>query len=104
MISTSAMVFAEHPEVTMPRLARRLMSRHESISMPHGKAVLHIPAVGTVVMTELESAIRLQYVVQDAPMDFAARAAIEHLLRRQFRRVVYTIGWDEPKTVPVPLR
>ncbi len=104
MISTSATVFAQHSEVTVPRLARRLLSRYESIRMSDGKVVLHIHSVGTVVMTELESALRLQYVVQDAPMDFAAREALENLLRRELRPVVYTIAWEEPKVVPVPLR
>lgn len=104
MISTSATVFAQYPEVTVPRLARRFASRHESIRMPDGRIVLHLPAVGTVLMAELESALRLQYIAKDAAMDFAARTALESILRRELRRVVYTIAWEEPKTVPVPLR
>ena len=104
MISTSATVFAQYPEVTVPRLARRFMNRYESIRMPDNRVVLHVPSVGTVLMAEMESALRLQYIVQDAAGDFAARTALENLLRRELRRVVYTIAWEEPKTVPVPLR
>jgi hypothetical protein len=104
MISTSATVFAQHPEITVPRLARKFVSRYESIRMPDNRIVLHIPSVGTVLMAEQESALRLQYIVQDAAMDFAARSALEGVLRRELRRVVYTIAWEQPRAVPVPLR
>ncbi|MFC0681985.1 hypothetical protein ACFFGH_29490 [Lysobacter korlensis] len=104
MISTSATVFAQYPEVTVPRLARRFVSRYESIRMPDNRIVLHMPSVGTVVMAEMESALRLQYIARDASMDFAARTALEEVLRRELRRVVYTIAWEESKTVPAPLR
>ncbi len=104
MISTSATVFAQQPEVTLTRLTRRLLGRYESIRVADGRIVLRIPAVGTVLLVELESALRLQYVSPDQATDFAARTAVEGLLRREFRRVVYTIAWDEPKSVAMPLR
>ena len=102
MISTTATVFLSHPEVAVPRLARKLSSRFESIRTPDGRVVLHLPSVGTVMMRELESALRLQYVVQDAALDFAARTALEALLRRELRRRVYTIGWEDREPASVP--
>lgn len=104
MISTSATVFTQYPEVTVPRLARRFTSRYESIRMADGRTVLHMAPVGTVLMAEFESALHLQYIARDAATDFAARTGLETILRRELRRVVYTIAWEEPTTVPVPLR
>jgi hypothetical protein len=102
MISSTATVFLRHPEKTVPGLAHRLSSRFESIRTPDGRVVLHLPSVGTVLMRQLESALSLHYVVQDAAQDFAARTALEALLRRDLRRRVYTIGWLDREPVSVP--
>ena len=102
MISTSVTVFAQYPEVTVPRISRRFQSRYEAVRLPDGRFVLHIPSVGTVVMSEWDTAIRLHYIVEEAAMDFAARTALETILRKSLRGVVFTIAWEEAGSVPIP--
>ena len=104
MISTSATVFAEYPELTVPRLSRRFQRRYDAIRLSDGRFVLHVPSVGTVVMSVLDSAIRLQYVVADAAADFGARTALDAVLHRALRGVVFTIAWEEVGSVSLPAR
>ena len=104
MISTSATVFAQYPEVTVPRISRRFRSRYESIRLPDGRFVLHLPAVGTVVMSVWDNAFRLHYIAEDAAMDYEARTALETILRKSLRGVVFTIAWEEAGSVPIPSR
>ncbi len=104
MISTSATVFAQYPEVTVPRISQRFRTRYESIRLPDGRFVLHIPSVGTVVMSAWDTALRLHYIAEDAAMDFAARTALETILRKSLRGVLFTIAWEEAGSVPMPLR
>jgi hypothetical protein len=104
MISTSATVFAQYAELTVPRISRRLQTRYDAIRLPDGRFVLHMPTVGTVVLSAWDDAIRLQYVAEDAAADFAARTALETILRKSLRGVVFTIAWEEVGSVPIPLR
>jgi hypothetical protein len=100
MISTAATVFAQGP--VLPRISRRLQRAYVSIQLPDGRFVLNMPSVGTVVMAAFEDALRLHYVAQDAAQDFAARTALEALLHRALRGVVFTIAWEETDSVSIP--
>lgn len=104
MISTSAVVFAQYPQVAIPRLAARFSSRFESVRTAHGQYVVHIPAVGAVLMGSNESSLTFSFVARDASAHFAARTTLDAMLRRELEGTVFTIGWEESDTVPVPLR
>ena len=104
MIATSATVFVQHTDLTLVRLSRRFKDRFESIRLRDGRFVLHIPAVGSVLMSAIDDALRFSYVAEDAAADDRARMALESIIRREFRGVVHTVGWDDSDIIPVPLR
>lgn len=104
MISTSATVFAEYPDLTVPRISRWLRSAYDEVPLPDGRFALSVPSVGTVLLSAWDDAIRLSYVVEDPAADFAARTALETVLRKSLRGVVFTIAWQEAGSVPLPLR
>jgi hypothetical protein len=104
MIATSATVFVQHSDATLVRLSRRFKDRFESIRLRDGRFVLHIPSVGSVLMSAVEDALRFSYVAQDAAADDRARMSLESIIRREFRGLVYTVGWEDSDIIPVPLR
>ena len=104
MIATSATVFVQHADATLLRLSRRFKDRFESIRLRDGRFVLHIPAVGSVLMSAVADALRFSYVAEDAAADDRARAALESIIRREFRGLVYTLGWEDSDIIPAPLR
>lgn len=104
MISTSAVVFTQYPHVAIPRLAARFSSRFESVRTGHGQFVVHIPAVGAVLMGSDKSSLTFSFVAWDAAAHFAARTTLDAMLRRELEGTVFTVGWQESDTVPVALR
>jgi hypothetical protein len=104
MISSAATVFAEHPELTVPRITRRFQHRYDALRLPDGRLVLRMPGVGSVVMSAWDTVIRLQFLAVDAAADFAARAALETILRRSLRGVLFTIAWEDVGSIALPQR
>ena len=104
MIATSATVFVQHSDTTLVRLSRRFKDRFESIRLRDGQFVLHIPGVGSVLMSAVEDALRFSYVADDPSAVDRVRMALEPIIRREFRGVVYTVGWENSDVIPVPLR
>ena len=104
MIATSATVFVQHTDATLVRLSRRFKDRFESIRLRDGRFVLHIPGVGSVLMSVVADALRFSYVAEDTAGDDRARRALESILRREFRGLVHTVGWEDSDIIPVPLR
>jgi hypothetical protein len=104
MIATSATVFVQHSDATLLRLSRRFKDRFESIRLRDGRFVLHIPSVGSVLMSAIDDALRFSYVAEDTTADGLARASLESIIRREFSGIAYTVGWDDSDIIPVPLR
>jgi hypothetical protein len=104
MIATAATVFIQHSDATLVRLSRRFKDRFESIRLRDGRFVLHIPGVGSVLMTGVADALQFSYVARDTVADDRARMTLESIIRREFRGLVYTVGWEDSDIIPVPLR
>src|SRR3712207_2799626 len=104
MIATSATVFVQHSDATLLRLSRRFKDRYESIRLRDGRFVLHIPSVGSVLMSSIQDALRFSYVARDEAADDRARLAMEAIIRREFSGLLYTVGWEDSDIIPIPLR
>jgi hypothetical protein len=104
MIATSATVFVLHTDATLLRLSRRFKDRFESIRLRDGRFVLHIPSVGSVLMSAVQDALQFSYVAENEAADDRARMALESIIRREFRGLTYTVGWEDSDIIPVPLR
>jgi hypothetical protein len=103
MMAMTALVRPVDSLEVIPLLEQRLRRNFTTLRVREGQLLLHVPAVGRVLVTEQLARIRLDIVAENDRVTSAV-TALDEEIRSQVRYQSLSIDWSESAIIPAALR